>query len=135
MEPNNETIGARLKRARLAKNLTIPQVSEKTGISKGNLSIIENDKTKPSADALTLLSDLYGVSVDWILKGETKNQAEEGSNSPPPTTYTIKEFKFFMKELESVWEKGDPETKGWIVVQLRKAFPEVEEKIKREQSK
>ncbi len=129
MERENETIGTRLKLARNNKKLTIPQVSEKTGISKGNLSVIENDKTKPSADALTLLSELYGVSVDWILKGETKKQDDEFVNNLAPI-YTIKEFQFFMREIESVWEDGDAETKGWIVVQLRKAFPEVGKKIK-----
>ena len=129
MEQKNDTIGTRLKLARISKKLTIPQVSEKTGISKGNLSIIENDKTKPSADALTLLSDLYGVSVDWILKGEIKLQ-EDGTSDIAPI-YTIKEFKFFMKEIESIWETGDTETKGWIVVQLRKAFPEMESRIRK----
>lgn len=123
MEHKSDTIGTRLKLARLSKKFTIPQVSEKTGISKGNLSIIENDKTKPSADALTLLSDLYEVSVDWILKGETKPQEDGAADIAP--IYTIKEFKFFLKELESTWETGDNETKGWIVVQLRKAFPEM----------
>lgn len=130
MERNSDTIGTRLKLARVSKNLTIPQVAEKTGISKGNLSTLENDKTKPSADALTLLSDVYGVSVDWILKGETKLQGAEVATNLAPI-YTIKEFKFFMKELESVWEAGDTETKGWLVVQLRKAFPEMGEKIKK----
>ncbi len=127
MEQGIDTIGTRLKLARNSRNLTIPQVSEKTGISKGNLSIIENDKTKPSADALTLLSDLYGVSVDWVLKGETKIP----DNEDLAPIYTIKEFKFFMKELESVWEEGDPETRGWIVVQLRKAFPDMGKKVKK----
>ncbi len=129
MEQRNETIGTRLKLARNNKKLTIPQVSEKTGISKGNLSVIENDKTKPSADALALLSDLYGVSVDWILKGDIKAQDSEVLDNLTPI-YTIKEFNFFMREIESVWEEGDQETRGWLVVQLRKAFPEVEKKIK-----
>lgn len=129
MKQKSDTVGARLKLARLSKNLTIPQVSEKTGISKGNLSVIENDKTKPSADALTLLTDLYGVSADWILKGETKSQEDGAADISP--IYTIKEFKLFMKEIESTWETGDNETKGWIVVQLRKAFPEMGRKIRK----
>lgn len=128
MKPDAETIGSRLKLARTMKNLNIPQVYEKTGISKGNLSVIENDKTKPSADALIALSELYEVSVDWILKGEVEKQYKEIPSDIAPL-FTGKEFKSLIKELEQEWEKGDAETKGWVVVQLRKAFPEIVERI------
>lgn len=122
------TIGKRLRAARIEKNLTIPRVSERTKISRGNLSLIENDKNKPSSDTLVLLSELYGVSTDWILKGRHPSLAKEA-----PDFYSLerkkKELHKFYKLLLQAWEDGDEETRGWILVQLRRAFPEIAEKI------
>jgi transcriptional regulator with XRE-family HTH domain len=133
LKPDFETIGSRLKVARTIKDLNIPQVSEKTGISKGNLSVIENDKTKPSADALIVLSELYEVSADWILKGETEKTYKKVPSDIVPL-FTGKEFKQLIKELEQEWEQGDVETKGWIVVQLRKAFPDILKRLQKEET-
>lgn len=49
--------------------------------------------------------------------------------------FTGKEFKSIIQELEQEWEQGDAETKGWVVVQLRKAFPEIVERIQKEKDK
>jgi len=127
LNTNNGSIGARLKAVRELKNLTIPQVWEKTGISKGNISIMENDKTKPSADALIKLSELYGVTTDWILFGETKDMAEKKKDElsiPVPNL----ELAVIFAKIAEIWEQGDEETKTWVVVQLRRAFPEVAKK-------
>lgn len=121
------TIGSRLKAIRELNNLTIPQVSKKTGISTGNISIIENDKTKPSADALIKLSKLYNVTTDWILFGETK---EAGKKKKEQLSIPISnlELAVIFSRIAEIWEQGDEETKSWVVVQLRRAFPEVEKK-------
>ncbi|TCL62010.1 transcriptional regulator with XRE-family HTH domain [Hydrogenispora ethanolica] len=127
MKEKPETIGARLKFARKIKNLTLPEVSRRTEIAQGNLSVMENDKTKPSADALIKLSELYEVSADWILKGQT----EPTFHGPPAILPVLshKKFKAFLSELDAEWTQGDIELKGWIVVQLRKAFPEIAARI------
>ncbi|MDO4720745.1 MAG: helix-turn-helix transcriptional regulator [Peptostreptococcaceae bacterium] len=79
-----ESIGSRLKQARKASRLTMQQVHESTGLSKGNISNFENNKFKPSADALVLLSELYDVSIDWILKGEAFPQESSEQSIYPP---------------------------------------------------
>lgn len=70
MKENILEISNRLKNARIAKGLKIRQVEELTGLKNGNISCWENGKYLPSALALASLSNVYGVSVDWILKGE-----------------------------------------------------------------
>lgn len=130
MKPTNDTIGTRLRFIRESKNLTIPQVSEKTGISKGNISIIENDKTKPSADALMKLSKIYGVTTDWILFGDVSpkdDMKDNGLSVPVPNL----ELGVYFSRIAEIWEQGDDETKAWVVVQLRRAFPEVGQKIRK----
>ncbi|MCM1304600.1 MAG: helix-turn-helix domain-containing protein [Lachnospiraceae bacterium] len=64
-------IGERIKKRRKELQITQTQISEKTGISSGNLSGIESGKNLPSATALIGLSDMLNVSVDWLLKGDS----------------------------------------------------------------
>lgn len=125
MELKYETIGQRLRSLRIAHNLTIPDVNQKTGISKGNLSAIETDKNKPSANALIELSQLYGVSADWILFGDRAKDAQGIT-----VTFSSLELMNFFSRLNEVWEQGDERTKGWIMIQLENAFPKVVGEIK-----
>lgn len=127
LENNFITIGQRLKSIRVARNLKPKDVNEKTGISLGNLHSLEHDKIKPSADALIKLSELYGVTTDWILFGETKDMAEKkkGDLSIPVPNL---ELAVIFAKIAEIWEQGDEETKTWVVVQLRRAFPEVAKK-------
>jgi transcriptional regulator with XRE-family HTH domain len=69
-----ETIGLRIKYARKMKNFTITQLKDLTGLSTGNLSDLENDKTMPSANALIQFKKALSVSIDWILTGEECDQ-------------------------------------------------------------
>ena len=127
MELKLETIGQRLRTLRTTHNLTIPEVNQKTGISKGNLSAIETDKNKPSANALIQLSELYGVSSDWILFGERTNEAKDIS-----VTLSSLELANFFSKINDTWKNGDERIKTWVMVQLEKAFPEVAERIKKD---
>ena len=134
------TIGSRLRQARNAKDLTIPEVSDKTGISRGNLSHLENDKGKPSSEALINLSGLYEISTDWILKGvdyhsagfQEKKGTYEFKAPAGPIDQPSKELMGFVNSIIKTWEQGDAVTRGWIVGQLRKAFPEMAENIKKD---
>lgn len=70
---NNMEIGIRIKQRRKELGLTQVQIYAKTGISSGNLSLIENGKTLPSSSALINLSDLLQCSIDYLLKGTSSN--------------------------------------------------------------
>ncbi|WP_018750680.1 helix-turn-helix domain-containing protein [Paenibacillus sanguinis] len=66
------TIGERLKRLREEQHISLNDLAMSTNLSKGNLSSYENNKIKPSADALISLSDFYNISIDWILTGKNR---------------------------------------------------------------
>lgn len=70
---NNVEIGNRIKQRRKELGLTQLQIYEKTGISSGNLSGIENGKSLPSSAALINLSTLLQCSIDYLLKGDSLN--------------------------------------------------------------
>ncbi|MGB9678793.1 MAG: helix-turn-helix domain-containing protein [Thermoanaerobacteraceae bacterium] len=68
-----QTIGERIRYARKNKNLTIPALNKLTGLSVGNLSDLENNKSMPSSNALIKLKKALDVSIDWLLLGNENN--------------------------------------------------------------
>jgi transcriptional regulator with XRE-family HTH domain len=73
------TLGSGLKSAREARNLSLRQVEEATGISNAYISQLENDKVKkPSPHFLHKLSSLYDVPYDLLMEyaGYIKRAAE-----------------------------------------------------------
>lgn len=64
-------IGARLKQARLAKNLTQAQLAEAAGISISFLSYLENGHQVMNIQTLIDLLDVLNISADWLLGNST----------------------------------------------------------------
>ena len=62
----------RLKQARLAANLTQEAVAEKVGVSRQTISNWENGKSYPDIVSVIILSDIYGLTLDSLLKGDEK---------------------------------------------------------------
>jgi len=73
----SETIGERLKLARERVGLTQNQVCKSLGIPKNQtLSAYERNVNNPPLETLVKLSDLYQVSIDWIVRGEGLHQSK-----------------------------------------------------------
>lgn len=83
-----------LKRARLEKGLTQNDVAEKLGISRQAVSRWENGADYPDIDNLTLLSGIYGVSVDELLgkKAAGSEADQKESHSQPENNSPLKNF-------------------------------------------
>ncbi|MGW7613188.1 helix-turn-helix domain-containing protein [Streptomyces sp. NPDC054766] len=56
-------IGARLRAARQANRLTIEQVADATGLTKGFISRVERDETSPSVATLLTLCDVLSLQI------------------------------------------------------------------------
>lgn len=63
-------LGNKLQRARANANLTQEQVAEALGVSRQTISNWENEKTYPDIRSVVTLSDLYNVSLDYLLKNK-----------------------------------------------------------------
>lgn len=63
----------RLKYYRIQNNLTQAYVADILNISRRTMISIEQGKSKLTPEQLTILADLYGVSVESIIKGENSN--------------------------------------------------------------
>lgn len=68
------TLGKRLEKLRVEKNLTIVELAEIFHVSKSTISAYENDARKPNLEILLELADFYGVTVDYLLgKSDDRN--------------------------------------------------------------
>jgi transcriptional regulator with XRE-family HTH domain len=64
-----KTLGERLKKAREEMRLSQLDAAKKIGISNGTLSGYERNYRDPDTNTLKLISELYEVSLDWLLTG------------------------------------------------------------------
>ena len=67
-EALSQFVGLELKKHRLNQHLTIQDVSELSGISRGMLSRIENCQATPRLDTLFRLSTTLGISMSNLFK-------------------------------------------------------------------
>ncbi len=78
-------IGSKIKNARLKIELTQEQVAELLGVSRQTISNWENEKSYPDIVSVVKMSDIYSVSLDFLLKGEERmdnyiNYLDESTN-------------------------------------------------------
>jgi len=71
--------GEKLRDARLKAELTQEAVAKRIGVSRQSLSNWENDRTYPDLASVLKLSDLYGLSLDDLLRedAELRKRMEE----------------------------------------------------------
>jgi len=63
-------LGKRIKEYRDLKGWNQDELSEKMFVSRQTISNWENDKTYPDIQSILLLSNLYEVSLDQLVKGD-----------------------------------------------------------------
>jgi len=75
-------IGKKLKDARNHSGYTQEKVAEEISVSRQTISNWENEKSYPDIISVIKLSDLYSISLDDLLKGDTKmiEHLEESTN-------------------------------------------------------
>lgn len=61
-----ETVGAAIREQRQRHSLTLAQVAEQAGISRGMLSKIENGQTTAGMDTLARIARVLGVSMSML---------------------------------------------------------------------
>ena len=62
-----DQVGARLKRLRVQRRMTLTGVAETTGISKSTLSRLETGQRRPTLELLLTLSHTYRVPLDALV--------------------------------------------------------------------
>jgi len=73
------TLGASLRQARDARRLKGSEVAEKLGMSSPAYLRYERDEVDPSGQTLLKLAEIYGCSLDALMRGGG-SQNEQGNN-------------------------------------------------------
>lgn len=87
--------GKRLKQLRAETNRTQEETAKLLGLSRSAYSHIENERNQPDTETLAKVSDLYSVTIDYLL-GKSNNRNLDGDG------YTIKEEKDMKKRIEDL---------------------------------
>lgn len=106
MDQQLQEIGARLKQARMEKNLSQQQLAEAADISVSFLSNLENGRQTMNIKTLSSLLDILNISADWLLGNSTDsaNHAaaleieKELASCTPRERDTILRLVLLMKE-------------------------------------
>ncbi len=79
VEDWKESIGERLLALRMQKGMTQEELAEYLNVSRQSVSKWELNKTLPDVDKMVQLADLYGVSMDHLVRGLDSEQTEAGA--------------------------------------------------------
>lgn len=78
------TLGEKLQKLRKAAGLSQEQLAEKLLVSRQAISKWEQDAARPDTDNILVLSEIFGVTTDYLLK-------EEGEKGAEPLSFVGKE--------------------------------------------
>lgn len=70
-------IGKQIKRRRTEMKLSQDELAEKVYVSRQTISNWENDKNYPDVKSLLLLSSLFDVTLDILVKGDLEEMKEK----------------------------------------------------------
>ena len=112
------TLGKRLAYLRERTGINQQKLSDATGVSRSNLSKYEQDKVKPTSDAIVSLCNFYDISADWLLRGKEVEQSEtqkiEAVFDP--------DLKRMIDVLKELMESDNPHMRSWAIIQFENAF-------------
>lgn len=84
-QPDGVKLGERLKAARLARRMTLAEVAESAGLTKGFLSKIERDQATASVASLIRLTETLEISVGDLFNAPPGAVVRRGAY--PPTNF------------------------------------------------
>ena len=73
-------LGKQIKKYRNEMSLSQEELAERVYVSRQTISNWENDKSYPDIHSLLLLSEIFGTSIDNLIKGDIEIMKEEVNN-------------------------------------------------------
>lgn len=73
-----EFIGRSVREMRLARELTLQQLSDMTDLSMGFLSQVERGLSRPSINAARSIAEALGVTIGWFFQAPGQAEGKEG---------------------------------------------------------
>lgn len=126
----NETIAERLFLLRKQKGLSQEELADMTEVSRQAVSKWERGEAVPDIDKLVKLSEIYGVSIDSIVKGNAAETEEDDFFRPlteEAASEPLPEIKVSSPEMMGSVPKNEFEEMG---SDMQKAFNEMGKDMK-----
>ena len=98
-------IGKFIAQLRKEQGLTQEQFGEKIGVTNKTVSRWETGNYLPPADALLIMSELFGISVNELLSGQRLNDEEYKQAAEENLTQAIKSSSFTLKDKIEFFKK------------------------------
>jgi len=110
-------LGFKLKNLRMAKNLSLKDVSKKAGLSISYLSEIEKGKKYPKAEKLLALAECYGIGYDELVTVEDQESLHPLSASLDSGFFREFPFKLFGIRAEDLFSflTSSPDKAGALI--------------------
>lgn len=70
-------IGKQIRKYRTGQNLSQDDLADKVYVTRQTISNWENDRNYPDIRSLVLLSNVFGISLDILVKGDLEQMKEE----------------------------------------------------------
>lgn len=64
----------KLKELRKEKGISLKELGSIIGAAESTMSLYENGKRQPDYETLLKLAEYFGVTVDYLLRGESKSE-------------------------------------------------------------
>ena len=90
------SLGAQLKKLRESKGFSQEDVAKKIGVTRQAVYKWENDKSCPDIDNLILLSEMYNVTLDELIKGNQNIKEKIHINEEDEDFEKENEFGFYI---------------------------------------
>ena len=88
---SNQSVGDRLLELRNKRNMTQENLAEELQVSRQSISKWELNKTLPDVEKLVQLSELYQVSMDYLIKGVAMESASHNTEKASEVRGTERE--------------------------------------------
>lgn len=100
------SIGERLRELRGRR--TLKEFSEPLGVSATAISNIENNRSEPSNDLTIKICDLYGCTMDWLIRGVGTKEGSPAKAQEPPSDYvTISKDELIQLQRQAIKNKDE----------------------------
>lgn len=85
-QPDQDTLGGRLVRAREARGLRAGELANQLGVKRETIAAWERDRSEPRINRLVMLAGILGVSPTWLMSGHGAGlpEEEEGAAAAVP---------------------------------------------------
>lgn len=91
------SLGDRISRLRRERGWSQEELAQQLGVSRQSVSKWESGQSVPDLDKILTLSDIFGVSTDYLLKNEATPTPPQDSEDPGVRRLTMEEALHFIE--------------------------------------